>query len=178
MMAGLDSSFGGTIFTGYHSAAGTDGNPLAHTMNGGNVWVRINGAQASEFLINSYTSVSLGVPILFLSGDEALCDTATSMEWGIRTAPVSRGEGNGSVSIHPNIAQRIIGQGVAEALADPPSLKKQTLPAHFDVEIRFKEHYLAHRGSFFPAAKKLGSHEVGFSSDSWGDVLVFLFFVL
>ena len=73
MMAGLDSSFEGVLFTGYHSPAGSDGNPLAHTMNGGNVWVKINGVQASEFLINAYTAASLKVPVLFLSGDEALC---------------------------------------------------------------------------------------------------------
>ena len=33
MMAGLDQSFDAVIFIGYHSPAGSDGNPLAHTMN-------------------------------------------------------------------------------------------------------------------------------------------------
>lgn len=178
MMAGLDENFSGVLFTGYHSAAGTDGNPLAHTMNGGNVWVKINGAQASEFLINSYTAASMGVPVLFLSGDWALCDFAESLGWGIRTAPVSRGLGNASISVHPEVAQRMIADGVAAAIANPPSATDQKLPAHFDVEIRFKEHYAAHRGSFYPGARKVGTHEVAFSSDSWREALVFLFFVL
>ena len=178
MMAGLDSSFEGVLFTGYHSPAGSDGNPLAHTMNGGNVWVKINGVQASEFLINAYTAASLKVPALFLSGDEALCAFADGMGWGIRTAAVSRGVGNASISVHPNVAQRMIREGVAAAMADPPALASQYLPRRFDVEIRFKEHYLAHRGSFFPGAQKIGTHEVAFSAPNWRDALVFLFFVL
>ncbi|HEY9054756.1 MAG TPA: M55 family metallopeptidase [Rectinemataceae bacterium] len=178
MVAGLDSSFDGTLFTGYHSAAGSDGNPLAHTMNGANVWVKINGIQASEFLINSYTSISLGVPVLFLSGDEALCAFAEGLDWGLKTAPVSKGIGNASVSIHPALAQRIIRDRVSEALADPPSAASQYIPRRFDVEIRFKDHYLAHKGSFFPGATKLSSHEVGFSASNWREALVFLFFVL
>jgi D-amino peptidase len=178
MMAGLDSSFEGVLFTGYHSPAGSDGNPLAHTMNGGNVWVKINGVQASEFLINAYTAASLKVPVLFLSGDEALCAFADGMGWGIRTAAVSRGVGNASISVHPNVAQRMIREGVAAAMADPPALASQYLPRRFDVEIRFKEHYLAHRGSFFPGAQKIGTHEVAFSAPNWRDALIFLFFVL
>jgi len=178
MMAGLDGSFSGVLFTGYHSPAGSDGNPLAHTMNGGNVWVKINGMPASEFLINSYTAVSLGVPVLFLSGDEALCASADAMGWGIRTAPVSRGIGNASISVHPNVAQKMIRDNVKAALTDPPAIADQYIPRRFDVEIRFKEHYMAHKGSFFPGAHKLGSHEVAYSATSWHDALVFLFFVL
>jgi D-amino peptidase len=178
MMAGLDSTFEGVLFTGYHSPAGSDGNPLAHTMNGGNVWVKLNGIQASEVLMNAYTAVSLRVPVLFLAGDEALCAFADGLDWGIRTAPVSRGVGNGSISIHPNVAQRMIRDTVAEAIANPPAIEKQYIPRRFDVEIRFKEHYLAHRGSFFPGAQKIGTHEVAYSAASWREALVFLFFVL
>ncbi|MEN6477550.1 MAG: M55 family metallopeptidase [Rectinema sp.] len=178
MMGGLDPSFDGVLFTGYHSAAGTDGNPLAHTMNGANVWVRVNGEPASEFLINAYTAASFGVPVFFLSGDEALCARAESMGWGIKTAPVSRGIGNASVSVHPEVAQRMIFDSVAAAVASPPGKNAQTLPDRFGVEIRFKEHYLAYRASFFPGAEKKGSHEVEYRSKSWNDILVFLFFVL
>jgi D-amino peptidase len=178
MMAGLDSTFEGVLFTGYHSPAGSDGNPLAHTMNTGNIWIKINGIQASEFLINAYTAASLRVPVLFLSGDEALCAFADGMGWGIRTAPVSKGVGNASISVHPNVAQRMIRDGVADAMAEPPTTAIQYLPRRFDIEIRYREHYLANRGSFFPGAQKLNSHEIAYSAGSWRDALVFLFFVL
>ena len=43
MMAGLDSSFDAVIYIGYHSGAYYDGNPLAHTMNTQNNYIKING---------------------------------------------------------------------------------------------------------------------------------------
>ena len=99
MMAGLEPSHEGVFFIGYHSAAGTDGSPLAHTMETNNVAVRINGALASEFLINAYIAAYVGVPVLLLAGDAALCATAAAVNPNIRTVAVSEGRGNASISI-------------------------------------------------------------------------------
>ena len=54
MMSGIDASFSGAIFTGYHSSSNTDASPLCHTMNLDNVSIRINGIQASELVINTF----------------------------------------------------------------------------------------------------------------------------
>lgn len=50
MLSGLDGSFAGVVFTGFHSPARTGGSPLAHTMDTGLYEVRLNGRIASEFL--------------------------------------------------------------------------------------------------------------------------------
>jgi len=178
MMAGLEPSHEGVFFIGYHSAAGTDGSPLAHTMETNNVAVRINGALASEFLINAYIAAYVGVPVLLLAGDAALCATAASVNPNIRTVAVSEGRGNASISIHPALAQERIAAAAADALAADPRRMLVELPASFDVSIHFKQHWLANRGSYYPGARRLGAHEVGFSSKDWGAVMAFLFFVL
>ena len=54
MVAGIDETFDAAIFIGYHSGAGFDGNPLSHTMNQQNNYVKINGRQAAEFEMNAY----------------------------------------------------------------------------------------------------------------------------
>ncbi|MBU0928333.1 MAG: M55 family metallopeptidase [Spirochaetes bacterium] len=178
MMAGLDRSFGGVFFVGYHSAAGTDGNPLAHTMNGNNVAVRINGELASEFLINSYIAGHVGVPVLMLAGDAALCATAASVNPNIRTVAVSEGNGNASVSIHPALAQERIAAAASEALSADPKDMMVRMPPSFKVSIYFKQHWLANRGSYYPGASRPSAHEVAFESKDWAAVLAFLFFVL
>ena len=43
MMSGIDASFAGAIFTGYHSPSNFDTSPLAHTMNTQNCSIKING---------------------------------------------------------------------------------------------------------------------------------------
>lgn len=178
MMAGLDKSFGGVFFIGYHSAAGTDGSPLAHTMNGNNVAVKINGNLASEFLINSYTAGYMGVPVLLLTGDAALCSSSGLVNPNIKTVAVSEGIGNASVSIHPALAHARIKEAAEKALSADPKSFAVNMPSMFKLSIHFKQHYLAKRGSYYPGAKQTGAHEVSYKSKNWDEVLAFLFFVL
>jgi D-amino peptidase len=178
MMAGLDESFCGAMFIGYHSAAGTNGNPLAHTMNTDNVRVLVNGRVASEFLINAYTAALFGVPPLMLSGDKALCESALEICPRIKTVAVSEGLGNASTSIHPELARRRIEEAAREALSADPAAFKLELPKKFDVEIEYKKHFLAYRGSFYPGARAAGAIGLEYSSASWREVLAFMYFVL
>ena len=62
MMAGINESYDGVIFTGYHSGAGYSGNPLAHTMSGSYEYIKINGEMVSEFVINTLTAAYSYVP--------------------------------------------------------------------------------------------------------------------
>lgn len=101
MMAGLDESFDGVVFTGYHSAAEMDTNPLSHTMNLGNNYVKINGELCPELMLNSLTAAYLGVPIYALTGDKGLCDWMKARCPGTTVIPVSEGVGAGSV-FHPS----------------------------------------------------------------------------
>ncbi len=197
MMAGLDSSFDGVILVGYHSGANTDGNPLSHTMSTQIVYSNLNGVDASEFLLNTYTAASLGVPVLFLSGDAMLCGSAKALGCGIRTVAVSEGFGGASLSINPRLATERIRSEVAEAVAafdadssrardgkggggDVPfatgAARVPGLPSDFVLRTRYREHAQARKASFFPGARSLSSHEVEYRSASWRDVLVFMLF--
>ena len=73
MMAGLDDSSDGAVMVGYHARAGSGGNPLAHTLVGSLVAeLRINQQPVSEFRINTMAATLEKVPVVFVSGDEAL----------------------------------------------------------------------------------------------------------
>jgi D-amino peptidase len=178
MMGGLDKTFDGAIFIGYHSPAGTNGNPLAHTMSGNNEYVKINGEFASEFLINAYTAAMCKVPVLFLSGDKMLCEGASKLNENIKTVPVSEGIGNGSISIHPDLAVNRIKERVLEVLKDDLSKYLVTLPEKFHIEISFKNHFVAYKNGFYPGARHTGAKTIEFESSNYMDVLKFLFFVL
>ena len=53
------------LFVGYHSAAGMNGNVLAHTMNSRIGYIKINGTLASEFMIYSYAAAYYHVPTVY-----------------------------------------------------------------------------------------------------------------
>ncbi|HSV57134.1 MAG TPA: M55 family metallopeptidase [Magnetospirillaceae bacterium] len=178
MMGGLDSSFEGVFFIGYHSMAGSGGNPLSHTLDPNVQELRINGQAVSEFVINAYTAASMGVPVMLLTGDRELCESAREYNPNIRTVPVSEGIGNGSVSIHPDLAVQRIQEAAAAALAADPGTMSFPLPNSFEVSIVFKQHYRAYRASYYPGAALATPSEVVFHSRKWEDVLTYFLFVL
>ena len=181
MMSGLDSSFAGVLFTGYHSSSNTDFSPLAHTMNLQNCSVRINGIQASEMVINSFVAAYYDVPVLMIAGDLGVCEAAKRLMPNVYTVPVQSGRGSGTVSIHPNEAVRRIREtaeiAVRDGLAHPEKFRLD-LPNKFDVEVEFVQHAKARRASFYPGVRQTGPRTVMFSSDAYYEVLRFFMFCL
>lgn len=181
MMSGIDSSFCGAIFTGYHSSSNTDTSPLSHTMNLNNTSVTINGIQASEMLINAFTAAYYDVPLLLVTGDLGVCEQAKRLNPNIVTVPVQRGRGNGTISIHPAEAVRRIREAaetaVREGIKNPDSFRID-LPNKFDVEVEFRQHQHARRASFYPGVRQTAPRKVLFSSDAYYDVLRFFMFCL
>lgn len=177
MVSGLNESFDACIFTGYHSAASTDGNPLAHTMDPAFNYIKINGKIASEFTINAYACAYYNVPVAFLSGDEKLCKSAKELCPNIVAVPVSQGYGNGSISLHPQKAIEKIKIGVREALQGNISRHMLDLPETFSIEINYKEHHSAFKASFYPNMKQINANTVLFETNDYYEVLRMLLFL-
>ena len=178
MMSGIDGTFDGVIFTGYHSAASWNGSPLSHTMNGQNNHVKVNGQVCSELMMNSLTAAMSGVPVLMVTGDRMLCDWFHTVVPQAVTVPVSYGIGNGSVSIHPDRAVRLIREAAEKAVALPKEECLFPMPEHFTVEVNYKQHYTARSASWYPGAHQEDSRTVIFESDKWMDVLTFFHYCL
>ena len=176
MMAGLEKGFDGVFFTGYHSAAGMDTNPLSHTMNTRNNYVLINGTIAPELMINSLTAAYLGVPVRLVTGDKGLCDWMKAIQPNVETVAVSEGRGQGSISIHPNKALRLIREAACRAMKKDAEDCMFPLPEHFKVEISFKNHYKAKNA--YPGLVQTGAATVCYEADDWMEVLRMLNFVL
>ena len=170
MMAGLEKGYDGVFFTGYHSGAGMDTNPLSHTMNTRNNYVRINGVIAPELMINSLTAAYFGVPVLLVTGDKGLCDWMKQMNPNTETVAVSEGRGRGSISIHPQKALRLIREAALRAMEKDGKDCMFPLPDHFLVEISFKDHFRA-KGASYPGVRQTGPASVAFEADDYMDVL-------
>ena len=177
MMAGIDKSYDGVIFTGYHSAGGTSGNPMAHTMSGSYEYIKINDYVISEFILNTYTAAYFGVPVLMVSGDKELCEQAKKTIPQIQTVAVNEGYGNGVISIHPELALAKLKEAVARALSGNLKDCLIKLPQQFRMEIRYRQHFYAYRGSFYPNAKQIGPKTLAFESNDYMDILTFFMFV-
>ena len=178
MMAGLDSTFNAAAMTGYHTCGGSNGNPLAHTMNLDTEYIRINGELASEFMINAYFAAYRKVPVVFISGDEMICGLARQLCPHITAVPVSQGIGGASVALHPEEALRRIEEGMKQAVSGDLSRCLISLPSNFHVEVRYREHKKALFNSHFPGAELVDMKTVSFFSEDYMDVLKFFMFCL
>lgn len=177
MMQEIDESFDAAIMIGYHSAAGMSGNPLAHTMDNKLInYIKINGQLASEFTINAYTAAYVGVPVVFVSGDENICESAKNICKNINTLSVNNGHGNSSISMHPQKAVNLIEENIKNILKEDLNKYKIDLPSCFEVEIDYIHHYDAYKASFYPDMVKVSNTTVVYKSTDYFKILqMFLF---
>jgi D-amino peptidase len=178
MVEGLDETFDAVLLIGYHSRGGSSGSPLAHTITSRVVRLRINDQFASEFLLSLYSAALVGVPVAFVSGDEALCEEAKALNAAITTVAVKRGIGDSTVSLHPERAVRLIKESAKNALLGDFARSTVVLPEAFSVELQFRKHQDAYRASFFPGAHAVSPEMVRLDATGFFEVLRFLSFVL
>ena len=177
MMAGLDESFDAVIYIGYHSAAYGNGNPLAHTMNTANNYFKVNGEFWAEFDLNSLIAAHYGVPVVFLSGDEALCERAKSVVPNMETVGVKKGIGEATFNMATDKALKLIEAGVKKGLK---KIKKCMYPTadKYTMEINYKEHVRALRASYYPGVKQVDEHVVRFTAKNVPDLIACRMFIL
>ncbi len=119
MVQGLDETFDAAVFVGYHSCSGTEGGVLNHTLLGKEVHhLLLNGEPIGETRLNSLLAGDFGVPVVFVAGDDAVCREAKGVLGDeLPTFAVKDGidmfTGN---CLHPEVSQRGIRDGVAEAV--------------------------------------------------------------
>lgn len=179
MVDGLDETFGAALYIGFHSKAGSAGNPLAHTINGMNIQrLFINGVAASEFRVASHTANMHGVPSAFLSGDGALCREVEELCPGIATFAPFEGKGLSTVNVHPEIAVEEIEERVAKVIGGGVGHLVQKNPDHFTIEIEFKKPPVAYHRSFYPGATLKEERLVCFETDDWFEALRFMSFAI
>jgi D-amino peptidase len=180
MMGGLDrDDYDAVAFTGYHAEAVNGGNPLSHTMRRAIQRVTLNGEPCSEFLINAYMAAYRGVPIVFLSGDEALCRFAKDLIPGITTVVTKSGHGAAVVSRHPETVREEIYKGMREALSrEDLSDCLLSLPEYFDMTVEYKDWTEAYGYSFYPGVEMLDAKTLRFESDDYYEVMRFMHFCL
>jgi D-amino peptidase len=170
MMFGIDSSFSAAVYTGYHNKAGTDTNPLAHTLTGTVSRLLINGEVASEFTINALCAARYGVPSVFLSGDAGMCGEAKVLVAGIGTVATSEGFGPATSSLSPCASVKAIRSGVEAALSGDLSGCLPRLANDFELIVEYTTPTEAFRGSWYPGVEHLAPRKLRFQSNDFFEI--------
>ncbi|MBS3650587.1 M55 family metallopeptidase [Pseudaminobacter sp. 19-2017] len=178
MMFGIAADFAAAIYVGYHSKAGTEANPLAHTTTTTVSRLLLNGEVASEFTVNALCAARYGVPSAFLAGDAGICADARAMIPGIATVATLEGAGRAANSLSPARSRALIRQGVEAALSRDLSGLVPPPAEAYEVVVEFCNPSDAYRASWYPGARSHGPRAIAFAATDFFEIQRALRFVL
>ena len=164
MMGGLDETFDGAIYVGYHSGAWTKTSPLKHTSEDYMFnWVKVNGKYASEFTLNSQLADQLGVPSLLIAGDEGACVDAEAEYPGIRIVATKRGIGDSTWNRHPETVIAEI-EAVVDEILSKPLPEARSLENEYTLTMCYKDFQRANSASWFPGVERIDDFTVSYTA--------------
>jgi len=176
MMQGIDSTFDAVVFIGYHARAGQPAAVLSHTMSSRRIAsVRLNGKEASEASFNAAVAGEFGVPVVFLSGDQAICAEAREEIGPIETVTVKEATGFYSATMNGlrDVRQQIF-EGVRRAVGRREEIKPFKLQHPVKLEITFKKTVDAEIVSLLPGVERPEGNTIAVSLKDMIEVSRFL----
>lgn len=169
---GLDDGFDALLCVGYHAMAGTPGALLSHTWIGSIVsQVRVNGRPFGETALNAGIAGDLGIPVIFLSGDEAACAEAREfLGDDLVTVPVKKAVGaKSAICRTPHDTAEAIRLGVLTALDGMDGRAPFRVEGPVEVAVSFHRTDTADRAAKRPGAERTGRDEVSFTRETFLD---------
>ena len=167
MMEGLDSSFDGVCFVGYHGSIGAQQAVLSHTYNPGAIWeVRINGDVVGESAINGLVATHYNVPIIFISGDEVTVQEAENIAPNAEKVVVKQSLGRfAAAHIHPTIACEMLLRGASRAVRHVKEMHSPVFTRPVSLEVTFLVADMAELALWVRGVERVGPRTVTISSE-------------
>jgi D-amino peptidase len=170
MMQGIDESYNAVLFVGYHAAAGTLDAVLDHTISSSVVQsVKVNGVELPELGLNAAIAGAYGVPVVFVSGDVAVCRQAKAILGSeVVTAPVKDAIGRTAARLVPFAeARRGIRDRVSDALRKLGQVRPFKVAAPCKFELQFYISAQADMAVYFPNVQRINARTVAFQSEDY-----------
>ena len=180
MMDGIDASFDGAIFIGYHASTSNTRGVRAHTQSSASITeIRLNGIAMSEASINAAIAGEVGVPVILVSGDDVAVAETQVIIGEVEGAVVKWARGFHSArTLTPEAAQEVIRTRVASAISRIEDFSPYVLEAPIEVELSLKHYRPVELLGYLPNVERISSHAVRFIADDMEQVSRFLTFVL
>ncbi|MGW1765240.1 M55 family metallopeptidase [Streptomyces sp. NPDC002073] len=154
----------GIAFVGYHTGAGTEG-VLAHTYLANSITgVWLNGARASEGLLNAHVVAEYGVPVVLVTGDDLTCQDARGYAPHARTVAVKDHVSRYAAVCRP--PARTAAE-IEAAAREAAALAVRHEPVHggpFSVVLEFDAEHLSAAATVVPGVERTGERRVAYTS--------------
>ncbi|HET9315250.1 MAG TPA: M55 family metallopeptidase [Vicinamibacteria bacterium] len=179
MMEGLDGTFAGVIFIGYHASTTNPRGVRAHTLSSATLAdVRLGGVSMPEAGINAAIAGHFGVPVLAVSGDDAAVEETRALLGDVEGAVVKWATGFHSArTLTPAAGREVIKAAVKRAMARRAERKPYRVPMPAELEVRFKNYRPAEILALLPGVSRADAHSVRLTVKDAPEAARFLTFV-
>ncbi len=176
MMAGIDDSFDGVIFIGYHASTNNTRGVRAHTMSSANITsLRLNGMTMTEGSMNAAMAGHFGVPVIMVSGDDVAVAENQVIIGDIEGAVVKWASGFHSArTLTPEAAYEVIRTRTKSAIDRIDQFEPYVLETPIELELSLKHYRPVELLSYLPNVDKVNSHTIRFVGEDIVEVSNFL----
>ena len=179
MMQGIDSTFDGVIFIGYHAATTNPEGVRAHTLSSAHLAdVRLKGVSVSEAGLNAAIAGHFNVPVIMISGDDVVVKETQALLGNVEGAVVKWASGfHSAKTMLPDAGQRLIKEKAQSAVARLKEFKPYKVSAPVQLEVRFKSYRPSEVLSYLSIVERIDAHTIRFVGKDMIEVSKFLEFI-
>jgi D-amino peptidase len=179
MMEGIDETFDGVIFLGYHTATTSMSGVRAHTISSARLAdVRLNGSSMSEAGINAAIAGHFNVPVIMVSGDDAIVKETTDLLGNIEGAIVKWAISfHSAKTVTPEAAYALIREKTKKAIARIREFKPYKIKSPVQLDVRFKAYRPSEMLSYLSIVQRTDAHSIRFVGKDIIEVSKFIEFI-
>lgn len=176
MMEGIDDTFDGVIFLGYHASTANTRGVRAHTMSSASITgLRLNGIEMTEGSMNAAIAGHFGVPVIMVSGDDVAVAENQVLIGNIEGAVVKWAKGfHSAQTLTPEAAYEVIRTRTASAISRIDSFEPYVLDTPIELELSLKNYRPVEVLSYLPNVEKVNSHTIRFVGEDMIEISKFL----
>jgi len=179
MMQGIDETFDGVIFIGYHASTTNTQGVRAHTFSSARLAdVRLNNISMSEGSFNASVAGHFNVPVIMVSGDDAAVKEVTSAIGNIEGAVVKWNYGfHSAKTMMPEAAYDLIREKVKAAVSRIKDFKPYKVKTPVQLDVRFKNYRPAELLGYLSIVQRTDAHSIRFIGKDMIEVAKFVEFI-
>lgn len=180
MMQGIDETFAGAIFIGYHTATTNSQGVRAHTISSARLAdVRLKGVSVSEAGLNAAIAGHFNVPVIMISGDDAVVKETQALLGDVEGAVVKWASGfHSAKTLMPEASYILIREKVKKAVGRIKDFKPYKIAAPIQLDVRFKNYRPSEMLSYLSIVERTDAHSIRFTGKDMIEVSKFLEFIV
>jgi D-amino peptidase len=169
-----DKSIDAAVFVGFHAMADTKDGFLRHTITL-EPRIRINSKPVGETAIDAYALAEYGIPVIMVTGDQALVREASTFLPGIETAQVKTSLDCRTTNCIPlSEARRLILATAKRALSRVDESMPVQITTPIEIDVSFPRKEQTDLCETIPRAKRKGEHTISYIAEDWDEAYSFV----